>query len=88
MDIWSMNNPFCLSDTFIFAYHDTFKCYVFVKVNYKDKIEEIGVDLENRMHGRKFENMNGKVKASRKHKSIFNSIGNEYWHKSVRYDNL
>ena len=81
-----MNNPFCLSDTFVFAYHKSFKCYVFVKLNSKDKIEEIGVDLESRMHGKKFDAMTDKVEARKKHKTIFKSIGDEFWYKSVRYD--
>lgn len=81
IEIWSIRNPMWLSDTFVFAYHDDFKCYVYVKVNFENKIEEIGIDLEVRMHGVKFENMKSKQKASDLHKQIFNSIGDEYWHK-------
>lgn len=48
------------------------------KVNYVNKIEEIGIDLEKRMHNTKFEDMD-KTEASRLQKSIFNRIGEEYW---------
>ena len=85
VEIWSIRNPMWLADTFVFAYHNDFKCYVYIKVNFENKIEEVGIDLERRMHGVKFENMLSKEKASELHKSIFNCIGDEYWHKMNRY---
>ena len=78
--IYAVANPMWYADTFIFSYMEDFGCYVYVKVNIDNKIEEIGIDLEKRMHNTKFEDI-GKNEASRLHKSIFNRIGEEYWWK-------
>ena len=45
------------ADTFIFSYMEDFGCYVYVKVNIGNIIEEIGINLENRMHNTRFEDM-------------------------------
>ena len=76
--IYIVKNPMWLADTFIFSYMEDFGSYVYVKVNSNNRIEEIGINLEVRMHNTKFEDMN-KTEASRLHKSIFNRIGTEYW---------
>lgn len=76
--IYAVANPMWYADTFIFSYMEDFGCYVYVKVNHANKIEEIGINLEMRMHNTKFEDMN-KSEASRLQKSIFNRIGKEYW---------
>lgn len=76
--IYAVANPMWYADTFIFAYMEDFGCHVYVKVNHVNKIEEIGINLEKRMHNTKFEDIN-KTEASRLQKSIFNRIGEEYW---------
>ena len=76
--IYAVANPMWYSDTFIFAYMEDFGCYVYVKVNHVNKIEEIGINLEKRLHNTRFEDMD-KTEASRMQKSIFNRIGEEYW---------
>ena len=78
--IYAVSNPLWYADTFIFSYMEDFRCYVYVKVNHINKIEEFGINLEMRMHNTKFEDMN-KTEASRLQKSIFNRIGKEYWRK-------
>ena len=76
--IYAAVNPMWYADTFIFSYMKDFGCYVYAKVNSDNKIEEIGINLEKRMHNTKFENI-GKSEASKLQKSIFNRIGKEYW---------
>lgn len=78
--IYAAANPMWYADTFIFAYMKDFGCYAYVKVNSGNKIEEIGINLEKRMHNTKFENIN-KIEATKLQKSIFNRIGKEYWWK-------
>ena len=81
-EVYECNNPFWLSDVFIFKKHKKFGS-IYVKVNCYNKIEEIGVDIEKRMHNIEFDNI---VKldlckpASKLHKSILNRIGDEYWY--------
>ena len=77
--IYSTPNPLWWGDTFIFSYNEDYCCYVYVKVNSRNKIEEIGIDLESRMHNTKFADMKYKREANRLQKSIFNRIGEEYW---------
>lgn len=76
--IYAVANPMWYADTFIFSYMEDFGCYVYIKVNIDNKIEEIGINLEKRMHNTRFEDMD-KTEASRLQKSIFNRIGKEYW---------
>lgn len=78
-EIYSVPNPFWLSDTFIFSFEKNMGCYIFVKVNYENKIEEIGIDLEKRMHHTRFEDMKDVEEATKLERSIFNRIGDEYW---------
>ena len=72
--IYAVLNPLWYADTFIFSYMEDFGCYVYVKVNFDNKIEEIGIDFEKRMHNTRFEDMD-KTEASRLQKSVFNTIG-------------
>lgn len=76
--IYAASNPMWHADTFIFSYMEDFGCYVYVKVNSDNKIEEIGTDIEKRMHNTRFEDMD-KTEASESQKSVFNTIGEEYW---------
>ena len=76
--IYAASNPMWHADTFIFSYMKDFGCYVYVKVNIDKKIEEIGIDIEKRMHNTKFEDMD-KTEASCLQRAIFNVIGEEYW---------
>lgn len=90
--IYAVANPVWWADTFIFSYLKDLDCYAFVKINYNNKIEEIGIDIEERMHNTRVEDMK-KKEATRFQKSIFNRIGGEYWYKlyndylRIRYEN-
>lgn len=83
MRIFEIQNPLWLSDTFIFSeIKDIGFCYI--KVNYRNKIEEIGIDFSGRFHHRAIEDIvNDKncIEASKLHRSIFNRIGMEYWYR-------
>lgn len=46
--IYAAANPMWYADTFIFSYMEDFGCYVYVKVNMDNKIEEIGINLEKK----------------------------------------
>ena len=71
MEIYEIENPFWLSDIFIFEYIDKVG-YCYVKVNYQDKIEEIGINISKRMHNQSIANILLKAKkATNNHKSIF-----------------
>ena len=76
--IYAAVNPMWYADTFIFSYMADFGCYVYVKVNNHNKIEEIGINPDKRMHNTKFEDIN-KTEATMLQKSIFIRIGEEYW---------
>lgn len=76
--IYAVANPMWYADTFIFSYLEDLRCYVFVKINHRNKIEEIGINIEVRMHNTRVEDMK-KKEATRLQKSIFNRIGGEYW---------
>lgn len=90
--IYAVENPMWLADTFIFSYFEDLGCYVYVKVNHRNKIEEIGIDIEERMHNTRVEDMK-KREATRLQKYIFNRIDIEYWCKvyndrqRIRYEN-
>ena len=81
-EIYECSNPFWLSDTFIFRTHEKFGT-IYVKVNCHNKIEEIGIDIEKRMHNTLLEDIKKKNlcrPATKFHKSILNRIGDEYWY--------
>lgn len=82
-EIYEIPNPFWLSDIFIFMEHKKLKRTVYVKVNCHNKIEEIGLDIEKRMHYIPLEDIKTNkycIPATKLHKSILNRIGNEYWY--------
>ena len=75
-------NPFWLSDTFIYKFKQDLGNTVYVKVNGNHKIEEIGIDIEKRMHNAplsEIEKLKDCKEATRLNKSILNRIGDEYW---------
>lgn len=79
MEIYEIENPFWLSDIFIFEYIEKVG-YCYVKVNYQDKIEEIGINISKRMHNQSIANILLKAKkATNNHQSIFSMFGNQYW---------
>ena len=75
--IMQIANPMWLADTFVFREHKDLGT-VYIKVNYKGKIEEIGVDLRKRMHFRD-DVISKAEEASKTNKAKLNSIGDEYW---------
>lgn len=83
MKIYAMRNPSFLSDTFVFKnIKDVWGCgpvnkWFYIKLNSSNKIEEIGVNIENRiMQPLKIELLK---EADATQKRIFNSIGTEFW---------
>ena len=82
--IYAVKNPHSLSDIFIFSTRVICKksITVYVKINYCGKIEEIGIDIEKRMHGKTLENIiesNLCSNATKAQKRLLNSIGNEFF---------
>ena len=71
-------NPMWYSDTFIFREHKELGTTVYIKVNHKGKIEEIGVDIRKRMHFRD-DVISKAVEASKANTEKLNYIGDEYW---------
>ena len=81
--IYSVPNPMWLSDTFVFQQRDKELGTVYVKLNHENKIEEVGFDIEKRMHNRPLELiLSGKScqEANELQKTILNSFGDEYWY--------
>ena len=83
MKIYAISNPAFLSDTFIFKnIKDVWNCgpvdeWFYIKLNRRNKIEEIGVNIENRlMQPLKNDLLK---EANKTQKRIFNSIGTEFW---------
>ena len=78
MKIYAISNPTFLSDTFIFKnIKDVWNCesvdeWFYIKINRRNKIEEIGVNIENRiMQPLKKDLLK---EANKTQKRIFNSI--------------
>ena len=94
-EIYQRCNLAWYADTFIFKYLqiDDIMTTVYVKINHKNKIEEIGTDVAGRMHCDRssFEELK-KLKytepATKLQKNIINRIGKEYWcslrHREIR----
>lgn len=78
--IHAVKNPFWLADTFIFKYFPDVHSHIYVKVNYRNKIEEIGVDLQERMHNVDISTLKVEEPTPAQ-KRAFNAIGEEYWWK-------
>ena len=93
-EIYEVENPYWLSDTFVFCkkhYNDVFLvgevdlvCYI--KVNARNQIEEIGIDFERRFR----QDLNAILKrddvkqSTNLHAIMFTLIGDEYWLKLFR----
>ena len=93
-EIYEVENPYWLSDTFVFCkrhYKDVFLvgeldlvCYI--KVNAHNQIEEIGCDFERRFR----QDLNAILKrddvkrSANLHAIMFTLIGDEYWLKLFR----
>ena len=93
-EIYEVENPYWLSDTFVFCkrhYNDVFLvgeldllCYI--KVNANNQIEEIGCDFERRFG----QDLNVILKrddvkwSTNLHAIMFKIIGDEYWMKLFR----
>lgn len=82
-DIYEVENPFFLSDIFVFQ-KKHFRHYIvgdidticFIKLNHANKIEEIGFDFSSRFHLKKDKKYK---KATPLHKIPFLLIGDEMW---------
>lgn len=78
MKIYEINNPFFLSDIFVFGeIEDIGPCYV--KLNCRNQIEEIGVDIQKRMRRSIEDIMNRAKQTTKLRRHIFTSISIEYW---------
>ena len=82
MKAYCVPNPFFLSDRFVFAHHETFGT-VYIKLNYDDKVEEIGIDITKRMHNTSLvgiKMLRGYREANEIESFIIEHIGEEYWY--------
>lgn len=83
MKIYEIHNPLFLSDIFVFGEIEGIgMCYI--KVNYHNKIEEIGIDIQARMNKTIEDILKSSKKAAKIRRHIFNSIGIEYWLKTQK----
>ena len=86
--IYAVPNPMWLSDTFVFRKHEDEEIgTAYVSINYRNEIEEIGIDISRRMHNRPLEMiLSGKSckEATKVQKMRLNCIGDEYWYHVLR----
>lgn len=81
MKTYQVPNPLWLSDVFIFKKKKDIGT-VYVKVNCQNRIEEIGIDIERRLHHLPMDKIFGLwgfKEAKPLYKSILNRIDDEYW---------
>lgn len=82
--VYAVPNPFWLADTFVFREHEDPEIgTVYVKLNHKRKIEEIGIWIDKRMHNchlQSIKEMKSCKQANKKQITILDSIGDEYWY--------
>lgn len=76
--LFAFSNPMWLSDVFVCGKIDGYDKICFVKLNYDNKIEEIGVDIERRVSSA-IVNEKFIEDVTEIRRSIFESIGDEYW---------
>lgn len=90
MKIYEKDNPCFLADTYVFgevSFEDKiYHCYV--KVNCRNKIEEIGTEIQERFFGNwSIEKIIEKSRdATKLHKSIFRRFDTEYWCKLIKHE--
>ena len=83
MKTYAIKNPFWLGDTFIFRRHG-YLGSIWVKINHRNKIEEIGYDFPSRFHCNNIKEVECDEhckEATRLQQSILNRIGEEYFFK-------
>ena len=91
--IYAVRNPYFLLDIFVFSTRVICKksITVYVKINCYEKIEEIGTNIEERMHGWTLENIiesNLCSNATKSQKRLLNSIGSEFFGRIVNMKEL
>lgn len=89
MNIYEIDNPYFLADTFVFGeiFFKNKIYYCYVKVNCWNKIEEIGTDIEERLFGICIDKIIEKsMEATKLHKSIFRRFDQEYWYKLIQHN--
>lgn len=83
MITYAIKNPCWLADTFIFRRHG-YLGSIWVKINSRNKIEEIGYDFPSRFHCNNIKEVECDEhckEATRLQQSILNRIGEEYFFK-------
>lgn len=96
--IYQIRNPFWLADTFLFSKIEidftnydkgSVTSYPYIKVNPRNKIEEIGSDIRTRIGGGNIESIIGKsFVANKAHSSVYKTIDMQYWGGIVSHDLL
>lgn len=85
--IYSVPNPYFLSDRFVYAHHKELGM-VYIKLNGSEEIEEIGVDIVKRMHNTpldKIKELYGCREANEIEQFLIEHVGEEYWCRMYRY---
>lgn len=78
--IYTIDNPMWLSDRFVFQQKEHFTCYI--KMNCFDKIEDIGIDISERLHNMPMQDIISISRLSNDDdKRKFRMIDREYWYK-------
>ena len=82
-DIYEVNNPYFLSDVFVFQrkrfksfFYGEIESICYMKLNARNQIEEIGFDFSKRFHlewGKEYK------KATPLHKATFRRFSDAYW---------
>lgn len=83
-----IKNPYWFADTFIFRRHG-YLGSIWVKINHRNKIEEIGYDFPSRFHCANIKEIERDERckvATKLQQSILNRIGEEYFHKLKNID--
>ena len=86
MKIYEIDNPCFLADTYVFGevFFEDKIYYCYVKVNCRNKIEEIGTEIQERWSVEKI--IEKSREATKLHKSIFRRFDKEYWCKLIKHE--
>lgn len=78
--VYSVPNPYFYSDRFVFCMHKDLGT-VYIKLNSANEIEEIGIDIEKRMHTplNQIKKLWDFHNANEIEEMLINHIGEEYW---------